>query len=108
MPKTVADQFADTLAAAGVKDIYGIAGDSLSGLTDAIRRNGKIEWLHFRHEEVAALAAGAEAYLTGCQPAVEKGIAAALAHDAPVLIDAVVNRQCEPSCSGAPGSSSSR
>src|SRR3979490_1939440 len=64
MAKTVADQFAETLAAAGVKRIYGIVGDSLNGLTDAIRRQGKIEWVHVRHEEVAAFAAGAEAHLT--------------------------------------------
>jgi pyruvate dehydrogenase (quinone) len=63
--KTVADQFAETLAAAGVKRIYGIVGDSLNGLTDALRRQGKIEWVHIRHEEVAAFAAGAEAHLTG-------------------------------------------
>ncbi|MEA2775315.1 MAG: hypothetical protein QOF90_721 [Acetobacteraceae bacterium] len=63
--KTVADQFAETLVAAGVKRIYGIVGDSLNGLTDAIRRQGKIEWLHVRHEEVAAFAAGAEAHLSG-------------------------------------------
>ncbi len=62
---TVADQFAETLAAAGVKRIYGIVGDSLNGLTDALRRQGKIEWIHVRHEEVAAFAAGAEAHLTG-------------------------------------------
>jgi pyruvate dehydrogenase (quinone) len=62
---TVADQFADTLAAVGVKRIYGIVGDSLNGLTDALRRQGKIEWVHVRHEEVAAFAAGAEAHLTG-------------------------------------------
>ena len=62
---TVADQFAEVLAAAGVKRIYGIVGDSLNGLTDAIRRQGRIEWLHLRHEEVAAFAAGAEAHLTG-------------------------------------------
>jgi pyruvate dehydrogenase (quinone) len=62
---TVADQFAETLAASGVKRIYGIVGDSLNGLTDAIRRQAKIEWVHVRHEEVAAFAAGAEAHLTG-------------------------------------------
>src|SRR6201991_83228 len=62
---TVADQFVDTLAAAGVKRIYGIVGDSLNGLTDAIRRQGKIEWIHVRHEEVGAFAAGAEAHRTG-------------------------------------------
>src|SRR3981189_2253726 len=65
MARTVADQFVETLAAAGVKRIYGIVGDSLNGLTDAVRRHGKIEWLHVRHEEVAAFAAGAEAHLTG-------------------------------------------
>jgi len=65
MAKTVADQFADTLAGAGVKRIFGIVGDSLNGLTDSIRRQGKIEWVHVRHEEVAAFAAGAEAHLTG-------------------------------------------
>jgi thiamine pyrophosphate-dependent acetolactate synthase large subunit-like protein len=65
MAKTVADQFAEILATAGVKRIYGIVGDSLNGLTDALRRQDKIEWVHVRHEEVAAFAAGAEAHLTG-------------------------------------------
>src|SRR6202040_773574 len=65
MTTTVADQFAETRAAAGTKRIYGIVGDSLNGLTDALRRQGKIEWIHVRHEEVAAFAAGAEAHLTG-------------------------------------------
>jgi pyruvate dehydrogenase (quinone) len=63
--KTVADQFVETLAAAGVKRIYGVVGDTLNGLTDAIRRHGKIEWVHVRHEEAGAFAAGAEAHLTG-------------------------------------------
>src|SRR5262245_62144962 len=65
MSRTVADQFADTLAAARVKRFYGIVGDSLNGLTDAIQRQRKIEWIHVRREEVAAFAAGAEAHLTG-------------------------------------------
>jgi pyruvate dehydrogenase (quinone) len=65
MAKTVADQFAETLAAAGVKRIYGVVGDSLNGFTDSLRRQAKIAWLHTRHEEVAAFAAGAEAHLTG-------------------------------------------
>src|ERR1700722_8699204 len=65
MAKTVADQFVEVLVAAGVKRIYGIVGDSLNGLTDAIRRQGKIEWKHMRHEEVAAFAAGGEAHVTG-------------------------------------------
>src|SRR3979490_3421450 len=63
--KTVADQLAETLLADGVRRIYGMCGASLNGLTDAIRRQGKIEWVHVRHEEVAAFAAGAEAHLTG-------------------------------------------
>jgi pyruvate dehydrogenase (quinone) len=62
---TVADQFARVLVAAGVKRIYGIVGDSLNGLTDSLRRQGSIEWIQVRHEEVAAFAAGAEAHLTG-------------------------------------------
>ena len=65
MATTVADQFAETLAAVGVKRIYGIVGDSLNGLTDSLRRQGKIEWVHVRNEEVGAFAAGAEAHLTG-------------------------------------------
>jgi pyruvate dehydrogenase (quinone) len=63
--KTVADQFIERLAAVGVKRVYGIVGDSLNGLTDAIRRQARMEWVHVRHEEVAAFAAGAEAHLTG-------------------------------------------
>src|SRR5258708_16443622 len=62
---TVADQFAISLAAAGVKRIYGVVGDSLNGLTDALRGQGKIEWVHVRQEEVAAFAAGGEADVTG-------------------------------------------
>src|SRR6202521_6154467 len=65
MAKTVADQFAETLAAAGVKRIYGIVGDSLNGLTDSLRRQDLLRWVHVRHEETAAFAAGAEAHLTG-------------------------------------------
>ena len=65
MARTVAHQFAQTLAAVGIKRVYGIVGDSLNGLTDAIRSQGKIAWIHVRHEEVAAFAAGAEAHLTG-------------------------------------------
>src|SRR5258706_15477811 len=62
--KTVADQVTEILAAARVNRIYGVVGDSLNGITDAIRRQGKIEWVHVRHEETAAFAAGAEAHLT--------------------------------------------
>jgi len=65
MARTVADQMVDTLAAAGVERIYGIVGDSLNGFTDSLRRHGGIDWLHVRHEEVAAFAAGADAHVTG-------------------------------------------
>src|SRR5260370_15610453 len=50
--------------AAGVKRVYGIVGDSLNGITDAIRREKSIQWIHVRHEEVAAFAAGADAHVT--------------------------------------------
>jgi pyruvate dehydrogenase (quinone) len=65
MAKTAAEFMAETLARAGVKRIYGVVGDSLNGFTDALRRQESIEWLHMRHEEGAAFAAGAEAHLTG-------------------------------------------
>jgi pyruvate dehydrogenase (quinone) len=65
MAKNVAEIFIETLVNAGVKRVYGVAGDSLNGLTDTIRKSKEIEWLHVRHEQVAAFAAGAEAHLTG-------------------------------------------
>jgi pyruvate dehydrogenase (quinone) len=63
--KRVADVLVDTLVAAGVERIYGVSGDSLNGITDSIRPRDNIEWVHVRHEETAAFAAGAEAHLTG-------------------------------------------
>ncbi len=65
MAKTIAEELVDTLTTAGVKRIYGIVGDSLNPVTDALRRRKKIDWVHVRHEETAAFAAGAEAQLTG-------------------------------------------
>jgi pyruvate dehydrogenase (quinone) len=65
MSGTAADYMAHTLAQAGVKRIYGVVGDSLNGFTDSLRRQKEIEWIHMRHEEGAAFAAGAEAHLTG-------------------------------------------
>lgn len=65
MAKTAAAYLAETLDKAGVKRIYGIVGDSLNGLTDALRKMDSIQWVHMRHEEGAAFAAGAEAHLTG-------------------------------------------
>src|SRR5450755_3061525 len=63
--KTVGNLVVDTLVAAGVKRIYGLAGDSLNGITDSIRTRNDIQWIPVRHEETAAFAAGAEAHLTG-------------------------------------------
>jgi pyruvate dehydrogenase (quinone) len=65
MAKTVSEVFVDTLVEAGVRRVYGLVGDSLNGLTDAIRKSRQIDWLHVRHEETAAFAAGAHAQLTG-------------------------------------------
>ena len=62
---TVADQVADMLANAGIKRIYAITGDSLNSLTDAIIRDGRIRFIHMRHEEAGAFAASAEAQITG-------------------------------------------
>src|SRR6266566_2240819 len=64
MTKKVADLLVDVLAEAGVRRIYGVVGDSLNGITDSIRVKNNLEWIHVRHEEVAAFAAGAEAHLT--------------------------------------------
>jgi len=65
MTKKVADLLVDVLAEAGVQRIYGVVGDSLNGITDSIRKRKSPVWIHVRHEEVAAFAAGAEAHLTG-------------------------------------------
>ncbi len=62
----VSDIVVESLIAAGVKRVYGVVGDSLNGVIDSIRKNSQdITWVHVRHEETAAFAAGAEAHLTG-------------------------------------------
>jgi pyruvate dehydrogenase (quinone) len=65
MAKTIAELLVETLKNAGVKRVYGLPGDSLNGFTDALRRDGTLEWVHVRNEEVAAFAAGADAHLSG-------------------------------------------
>ncbi|MGF9565980.1 ubiquinone-dependent pyruvate dehydrogenase [Neorhizobium sp. BT27B] len=65
MKSKVADVLTEVLHSAGVERIYGVVGDSLNGLTESLRKRGDIEWVHTRHEETAAFAAGAEAHLTG-------------------------------------------
>src|ERR1700676_4281110 len=65
MSKTVAAKLVEILEHAGIKNIHGVVGDSLKGITDDLRKTKKINWIHYRHEEAAAFAAGAEAQLTG-------------------------------------------
>ncbi len=66
MARRVADVVVETLISAGVTRVYGVSGDSLNGITDSIRARSKdISWIHVRHEEAAAFAAGAESQLTG-------------------------------------------
>ncbi|MFC6100053.1 thiamine pyrophosphate-dependent enzyme [Olivibacter domesticus] len=65
MAKKVADQLVETLLDAGIKRVYAVTGDSLNEFNDAVRRNGKLQWIHVRHEEVGAYAAAAEAELNG-------------------------------------------
>ncbi len=61
----VAEFIVDSLMSLGVRRIYGVVGDSLNALTEAVRVRKEIDWVGVRHEEVAAFAAGAEAHLTG-------------------------------------------
>ncbi|MFJ7995611.1 pyruvate dehydrogenase [Streptomyces sp. NPDC096310] len=63
--QNVAEQFVDILVRAGVQRLYGVVGDSLNPVVDAIRRTPAIDWIQVRHEETAAFAAGAEAQVTG-------------------------------------------
>jgi thiamine pyrophosphate-dependent acetolactate synthase large subunit-like protein len=66
MSKTTAAQYLlNTLVLAGVRRIYGMTGDSLNALADAVRQKPEVQWVHVRHEEVAAFAAGAAAHLMG-------------------------------------------
>lgn len=65
MAKNLADQFVEILVQAGVQRVYGVVGDSLNPVVDAIRRTDGIEWVHVRNEEAGAFAAAAEAQLTG-------------------------------------------
>jgi pyruvate dehydrogenase (quinone) len=65
MSRTAAEFLVEALEQTGVKRVYGVVGDSLNGFSDALRRRKSIDWIHMRHEEAAAFAAGAEAHLTG-------------------------------------------
>jgi pyruvate dehydrogenase (quinone) len=70
MGQSVAELMWEMLEKAGVKRCYGIVGDALNPVIDALRRNGKIEFIHVRHEEYGVFAAVAEAYLTNTPVAV--------------------------------------
>jgi pyruvate dehydrogenase (quinone) len=63
--QTAADVITEILCSVGVRRIYGVVGDSLNGITESLRKRADIDWIHTRHEEAAAFAAGAEAHLTG-------------------------------------------
>lgn len=65
MSKNVSDHLVETLVAAGVKRIYAITGDSLNPVNDAVRRDGRLQWIHVRHEEAGAYAASMDAELNG-------------------------------------------
>ena len=65
MKKKVADQLVEMLINAGVKRVYAITGDSLNPVNDAIRRDGRIQWIHVRHEEAGAYAASMDSELNG-------------------------------------------
>ncbi len=62
---SIADFLVETLQSIGIKRVYGLVGDSLNGITEAIRQRGTPDWVHVRHEETAAFAAAADAHLTG-------------------------------------------
>src|SRR5271163_4885827 len=63
--KRIADVLVETLIAAGVKRVYGVVGDSLNAILESIAKHKEVEWIHVRHEETGAFAAGAQAHLTG-------------------------------------------
>ncbi len=65
MSKNVSDHLVEMLVAAGVKRVYAVTGDSLNPVNDAVRRDGRLQWIHVRHEEAGAYAASMEAELNG-------------------------------------------
>ena len=65
MSKNISDQLVEMLVEAGVKRVYAVTGDSLNPVNDAVRRDGRLQWIHVRHEEAGAYAASMEAELNG-------------------------------------------
>ena len=94
MSQTIADVLWEMLSNAGVKRCYGIVGDALNPVIDALRRNGKIEFIHVRHEEYGVFAAVSDAYLTGSPVAVCGTAGPGVAHLINGLLDA--RKECAP------------
>lgn len=92
MAKNVADILWEMLASAGVKRCYGIVGDALNPVIDALRRNGKIDFVHVRHEEYGTFAAVADAYFTDSPVAVCGTAGPGTAHLINGLLDALKER----------------
>jgi len=88
MARKVADVLWEMLANAGVKRCYGIVGDALNPVIDALRRNGKVEFIHVRHEEYGVFAAVSDAYFSGAPVAVCGTAGAGVAHLFNGLMDA--------------------
>ncbi|MDR2564606.1 MAG: ubiquinone-dependent pyruvate dehydrogenase [Bifidobacteriaceae bacterium] len=88
MAHNVADQLWQMLADAGVARCYGIVGDALNPVIDALRRNGRVEFIHVRHEEYGTFAAASEAQLTGRPVAVCGTAGPGVAHLINGLLDA--------------------
>jgi len=92
MARSVADLLWEMLQQAGVKRCYGIVGDALNPVIDALRRNGKIEFIHVRHEEYGVFAAVADSYLTENPVAVCGTAGPGTAHLLNGLMDALKER----------------
>jgi pyruvate dehydrogenase (quinone) len=88
MARIVADGMWEMLASAGVRRCYGIVGDALNPVIDALRRNGSVDFVHVRHEEYGVFAAVAEARLTGNPVAVCGTAGAGVTHLINGLLDA--------------------
>ena len=97
MARNVADILWEMLEKAGVKRCYGIVGDALNPVIDALHRNGNIDFVHVRHEEYGGFAAVADAYMTG-KPAVVCGTAGAGTCASVQRPDGCPQRRCPRHC----------
>lgn len=67
----IAEQIVDMLVKAGVKRIYAVTGDSLNKINDAVRKDGRIQWIHVRHEETGLLLPEQKPSFTATWPVVQ-------------------------------------